>query len=148
MASPNSAKERERRIRIRNVELTMDLLSEGVPTHEIDARLYEAKAQIGKNSQERARTIIGALDMVKRVDNASEQSDNDLKVDLWVRFKPEVNHASVGVQVKSSRHAVDGFLANLPPGTRIMGINAGLLVSDLSIQRSFLHQLYEFDGFI
>ena len=148
MNSANPGKERERRFKIRRVEIALDLLAKGVPPQDINYRIREVEAQIGKTSQDRAQLVIGALDIVKRVDPASPYADNELKVDSWVLFKPGTNHESVGMQVKSSREAVEKFLATLPPNERIMGINAGPFTSDLSIERSFLYQLYQFDGYI
>lgn len=124
----------------------LDLLKEGVPSHEIQSRIYKEGLERGLLSEKKAQEAISELKIVKIVKKSSNEDDYFLKIDFFVHFRDGVKHTMVGVQVKSSEIALQNFMKSIEPDKRIIGICVRDGIHNKDIQKQFLSQLVRLDG--
>ncbi len=137
----------EKRAKTRRVLRTIEAMSQGASTpQEIEQNLLERERKMGEEAEKRAMDAVKELRMVREIREATTEEDQERKMDFVVSFENDNMHAPVGVQVKSSETGLKNFFKTLKPGERIIGINAGLGISDKYIQQNFLRQLGVLDS--
>lgn len=137
----------ERREGARRVIRIIEAMREGASTpEEIEQKLFEKEHKMGEEAEKRAMDAVKELSIVREVRKATAEEDQEQKTDMTIYFKDDRIHQPVGLQVKSSKAGLQNFFKTLKPGQRIIGINAGLGISNRYIQESFLVQLRALDS--